>query len=204
MPGLYIIGALVGALLTGVTNLIQANWGTIVNGFGSMFNSLGGLIQNASKVVVDVGGKVFDLLGQLLGEIGKFLSGAIEFVKSNPVKQGLDWGGQKLDQVGKMLFRQVPAGHYLGGFLGAIDREARNSTGTPVIANSTEAILTPGQLQSMVAGVYASGQNSSSRTVHFAPVFHVEARGDAEETARATLQIFEEWLSQANASFMGA
>lgn len=227
-PKVYMAGAAIllagaiGVAVIGAVGALVATVGAAIVGLGApmvlLIGAWGLSMVGTFQYMMTNWDKITNWVTTKIDEVGKFLAESWDKIKQaignqvNKVVPGgtgtTDFAGAALNAIAPVItpFAGLIPGHFDGGFLGAIGREERNSTGTPVIANSSEAILTPGQLQNMVAGIYASGQGSGGRAVHLSispGAIVVQGANDPEETARQTLQQLEEWLSQYQMAFIG-
>lgn len=148
---IQIIGAIGGFILgfsTTVQNriiegVVQVGQG-LIDGFTSLLRMVGEMIKTK---IAEAGQAIKNAPGNILSEIGYGISGtaqsAAEAVGIVPKYMGA---------IGK-----VP--NAADGFFGALSREmAAMPTGaSPVIANTSETILTPGMLKNLVTGSVAAG-----------------------------------------------
>jgi hypothetical protein len=178
--------------------------------FDRAVSMVGGIIQGT-----------IDAVGNFFNAIKDKIAGAINSVTANPLQSAGSAAvsvvqtvnplagaiGTITDTVGKILPKyqgNIPTA--ATGFLGAIKTETENMPvgASPVIANSSETILTPSMLRNLVSGVSSMSQgNSSGGAMSFSPIFNIAGVSDPEETARQVLSYLDDWLSDYQLGTLG-
>ncbi|PHJ59599.1 hypothetical protein VF14_09005 [Nostoc linckia z18] len=196
------------------------NWlANFANGWTEVVNSA---IASAQNFFASLGQAIADMWNQLLsaitGSIGNVIGqaqstiaapvSAIGNVVSDPIgtatsvvtnagQSAFNLGQNIASGVGNLLgFYKGHIPTAAGGLLGAFANESRNmpSGASPVVANSSEFILTPAQMQRMMQGSAAVG--ASTRNTVFSPVINVYGVNDPVAIARLALEQLELMYAQ--------
>ncbi|MCC5644795.1 hypothetical protein LC607_17985 [Nostoc sp. CHAB 5824] len=158
---------LLSAITGAIGNVISQTQSTISAPVAAIGNVISNPIGAASSAVVNVGQSAFNL-GQ---NIASGASNLLGFYKGH-----------------------IPTAS--GGLLGAFAAESRNmpSGASPVVANSSEFILTPAQMGRLMQGSAAVG--SSTKSTVFSPVINVYGVNDPVAIARLALEQLEIMYAQ--------
>ncbi|KAM3110109.1 phage tail protein [Phormidesmis sp. 146-33] len=182
--------SMVGGIIDGVLDAVRSFFTAIADKVKGMVsaavapvqNVVTGITEKPVETAVSAGVNVMRTVNPLAGAIGTIS-----------------------DTVGKILPKyqgNIPTAAM--GFLGAIKTETENMPigASPVIANSSETILTPSMLRNLVSGVSnQSGRGGGS--IAFSPTFYITGGSDPEETARQVLSYLDDWLSDYQLGALG-
>lgn len=184
---IQIIGA-IGGFILGLTVTIQEKIGTaiqqtgqkLIDGFMQLLQMIGQIIQmklqEAGQAIANAPGQALNAVGNAASSLGSNIAGAAQSATSFVTG-------------GAMYKGYIP--NAADGFMGAVAREVAGMPrgASPVVANTSEAILTPNMLRNLVSGSVAAGA-SGGRT--FAPSIVVNGgMGDSEAIAREVLRMLE-------------
>ncbi|MBW4675973.1 MAG: hypothetical protein KME52_18700 [Desmonostoc geniculatum HA4340-LM1] len=179
-----------------------------VSSVQNFFASLGQAIADMwNQLLSTITGAIGNVITQAQSTISAPVS-AIGSVVSNPVGtigDAVVGAGQSAFNLGQNIASGTAnllgfyKGHIptaSGGLLGAFANESRNmpSGASPVVANSSEFILTPAQMQRMMQGSAVVG--ASTRNTSFSPVINVYGVNDPVAIARLALEQLEIMYTQ--------
>ncbi|MBH8566713.1 hypothetical protein I8748_31955 [Nostoc sp. CENA67] len=182
-------------------------WGEVggfaISSVQNFFTSLGSAIADMwNQLLSAIKSAIGNLLNQAQSIISAPFNAASNFV-NNPIgtaQSAFTSVGQTAVNIGQNIGSSVGSllGFYKGhiptasdGLLGALATESRNmpSGASPVIANSSEFILTPAQMQRLMQGSAAVG--ASAKSTVLAPVINVYGVNDPVAIARLALEQLE-------------
>lgn len=177
------------ALEDGKKNLMQ--------GLQSLITGVGDFFKNLFDEVVKQLDRVKNTILNPVGSITSAVSSFIPAPVSDAFNSATSFIGNTFNSItGGAKFRgYIPAAN---GLLSALNTEmARKPRGSDiVIANSTEAILTPAMLRNLVSGSVSVGRSGGNNiTFQAGAVTLVLPAGTPEEIAMRAIQIIEERLS---------
>ncbi|MBW4666506.1 MAG: hypothetical protein KME60_03420 [Cyanomargarita calcarea GSE-NOS-MK-12-04C] len=204
VPVLIISAIVVGVVA--IAKLISDNWEAISSFVSTTWDKLTKKVASIIDGIASAVSGFFGAIQQKLAGITQAISNPGGIV-SSPVVQSTTAGAATGGLFGGLLgFASGLASSFFsradgfipasGGFLGALASEAaRKPTGSDfVIANSSEAVLTPRMLQNLTGNLLGAG---SSKTVNFQPgaiVFNLPS-GTPTEIAMAAIAIIEQALA---------
>jgi hypothetical protein len=205
VPVLIISAIVVGVIA--IAKLISDNWDAISTFVSTTWDKLTKKVASIIDGIASVVSGFFEAIQQKIAGITQAISNPGGIV-SNPVIQSTTSGAATGGLFGGLLgFASGLASSFFsradgfipasGGLIGALANEAaRKPTGSDfVVANSSEAVLTPRMLANLTGNLL--GAAGSSKTVNFQPgaiVFNLPS-GTPTEIAMAAIAIIEQALA---------
>lgn len=179
-------GTSIGDFFDWITQGIMGMW----EGLKAAFNSA---LEGAKKVYQAIADPVGSATNAVTS-VGSNVVNSVNNIVSDPLGAIGNAGTSVFNTIGGLLNPPAYNGHIptaANGLLGALATESRNmpSGASPVIANSSEFVLTPAQMSRMMQGSASVGASSASPGV-FAPVFNITG-SNASEIAAQVMQILE-------------
>jgi disulfide bond formation protein DsbB len=179
----------------------------LMNSIAQMWSDLWAFIQNTiNQFITQAKNSITQTVMNPISTVGSAVSSAATNV-GNGISNGV---GNVVSGVGNFLFGGSDNAMYGGhipaaanGLLGAFNSEMRNmpSGAKPVVANTSEFILTPAQMQRLMQGSADVGA-SQGKNITFAPVISVNGGGDARAIASEVLQQLEIMFAQYQQEFL--
>lgn len=161
----------------------------VVDYFVNIVTPIKAAINNAWGWVTGAVSKVFDPLVNFFTNLGNTIKSKLDAIKL-PEFQTPNW-------MKNPFWQNKATGHDPGGLMSTVKREVAVSGASPVIANTSETILTKEQAGQVQSAVQSKG--SSGNTI--APVFNIyqQPSEDSETLARRVMALFtsefDEWQS---------
>ncbi len=197
------VGLAIGAL----TKAIVENWDALVSNVSSFFKPIADIIINSANlwlgiVTLDLD-RIRSSLQGLFGAISQHINNIRDTIAI--ITGGKTSGEMRGDAVEQESIDRLAAarrkygakwqGHIpnaADGFLGALSSEILNMPrgASPVIANTSETILTPSMLRNLVTGSVGLGASNAGGGT-FAPQITVQGASDPETTAKEVLRYLQ-------------
>lgn len=188
----------------GITDYVRDKFSPIINGIQSFISTIESLLNLITNPVQTFASTISSGANTVTETATNVVQSTVNTAKnvSSNVSNAASTTVNKAVDFAAGLFGLKPkfAGHIptaANGIIGAIQQEklnAPNNTGL-VLANSSETILTPNQLNNLVSKSVDSGRRSSNNIVFNAGAFVFNINGDnANDTASRVLEILENSL----------